>query len=274
MIGKLCYCYAIRCSIASVRGTLVTQLKALIASGVLLPIAGGATVEEYDAAIATISDGKQELRRRLDALVTHWLIASRSPDTQARQHTVETIGEELNRLIAEHPQDDVPIRTVYRYIVEEYREEVKVGEPSKTDHLVDQGPGGETPESVGETASHPAPLTPAEIQAARDWERQVQELHRSRYQLRQPQRYVPRPTREVPRERVAEPARRFVEPEEPRTPDLWLRVSVNLVGLLIVGGVILGMNYLLGNPIKQGIVWVTTHLPLVLDYLKTTVFVQ
>lgn len=253
---------------ASILETLVTQLKALITSGVLLPIAGGATVEEYDAAIATISDGKQELRRRLDALVTHWLITSRSPDSQARQHTVETIGEELSRLIAENPQDDAPIRAVYRYIVEEYREEAKVGEPSKTDHLVSQGPGVETPESGGETASYPAPPTPAAIRTSTDWERHVQELHRSQHRLRQPQRYVPRPPREVPRERVAQPARRLVEPEEPRTSDLWLRVGVNLVGLLIVGGAILGINYLLGNPIKQGIVWMATHLPLILDYLK------
>lgn len=258
---------------ASTLETLVTQLKTLIATDMLLPIAGGATVEEYDEAITAISEEKQEIRRKLDSLVTDWLIASKSPDSQARQQAVETISRQLSKLAEENPNDDAPIRVVQHYIVAEYREESTVGQPSTTEPPKEE-PAREIHVPRVEKTDPGGSFAPAETRVAKDWELQVQELHRQQYRRRQPQRQPPLAIPEPPKEQVAEPAQWSVEPEDPRLSSMWLRIGVNLAGLLIVGGTILGINHLLGNPIKQGIVWVTTHLPLILDYLKTTVFVQ
>jgi len=255
----------------------VTQLKALIASGVLLPIAGGATVEEYDAAIATISEAKQDLRRKLDALVTDWLIVSKSPDLQARQQAVRTISEQLNQLVAENPSDDAPIRAIQRYIAAEYREETTVGQPFQTDRAGEERSGGPEQRPTGEEVGRSVPSARSTSQVAKDWERHVQELHRRQYRTRQPQRHAPRAAPEPPLQRVVEPAQQVSEPDESGAASpvgLWLRVGVNLAGLLVVGGAILGINYVLGNPLKDGLIWLMGHLSVVLDYLQTILFAR
>ncbi len=255
----------------------MTQLKALIASGILLPIAGGATVEEYDAAIAAISEGKQELRRKLDALVTDWLIASKSPDSHARQQAVSAISQQLNQLVAENPDDHAPIRAVQRYIVAEYREETTVGQPFQTDRVRKDRSARAEQQPTGEQVRRSVPPDPAASQSARDWERQVQELHRQQYRIRQPQRHAPRAAPETLIKRAVGPTQWESEPEEPGAASpggLWLRVGVNLAGLLIVGGTVLGVNYLLGNPLKDGMIWLMGHLSLVLDYLQTILFAR
>lgn len=120
------------------------RLKARLTHDVLPPIAGGATMAAYYEALAKIPDEHAELRREVDSLVTQWLTVSKSPDLDIRQQTVESISEQLDQLMAGHPSYENPIRTIHRYMIEEYREEAKVGQPSNIETLLQEKPDRET----------------------------------------------------------------------------------------------------------------------------------